>query len=111
MSALLLVALLACTGGEPVAPAEPADLVITGDVHVGPGQGWERLAVLVDEDLADLGDVFAGADSADFVADMLEVVRAVERRDVMRLVGRGGEPQRRFEPPAVAHHRVVVADR
>ncbi len=54
MTVLALLGLLACPGGEPVTPEvlpDFADLVLTGSVHLGPGHGWEELAVLVDEDL------------------------------------------------------------
>ena len=79
-----------------------------GHQMIQPGLG-PRTRHLVFGEIGDLGDADAFAHAAHLGPDMLEIVRAVEAGDVMRLPGRGREPQRRLQPPGVAHHRVVVA--
>ncbi len=58
-------------------------------------------------EVGDLGDADALAHRAHLVADMLEIVGAVERDDVLGLGALGREPQRRLQPPGIAHHGVL----
>jgi hypothetical protein len=60
-------------------------------------------------EVGDLGDADALAHGADFVADVFEIVGAVEGEGVVGFFGAWREPERRLQPPAVAHDSVVVA--
>ena len=40
---------------------------------------------------------------------MLEIVGAVERHDILGLDAFGREPERRFQPPRISHHRALRA--
>jgi hypothetical protein len=68
---------------------------------------WPETSVF--GEVGDLGDADALAHGADFVADVFEIVGAVEGEGVVGFFGAWREPERRFQPPAVAHDRVVVA--
>ena len=58
-------------------------------------------------EVGDLGDADALAHRAYLVADMLEIIGAVERDDILGLGAVGREPQRRLQPPGIAHHSVL----
>ena len=68
-----------------------------------------RSGKLILREIRDLRDADAVAHQTALVADMLEVVRAVERHDVLGLRPLGCEPQRHLKPPRIAHHGALSA--